>query len=219
LTNVSLAVGDINNDGKAEIIIGAGPGGKPEVRIFDNTGKLLRTWLAYAPNFNGGVNVATGDTNYDQIAEIVTAPQTAGGAHIRIFNLDGHLLGQFFAYDKKVRGGFELAIGRVFYSTRQAGANIIVAPGVGMSPYIKIFDTRGTLLRRFSAYSTKITAGLEIGIADMDNDGLDEIITATGIGGPAQIKVYDGSGQMINAFYPGDKEALTGLQIVPLLLK
>jgi CSLREA domain-containing protein len=57
---VRVAAGDVNGDGHAEIIAGAGPGGLAEVRVFDPvTTTLLSNVLAYTPAFAGGVFVAT----------------------------------------------------------------------------------------------------------------------------------------------------------------
>jgi hypothetical protein len=57
-----VAVVDVNGDGKADIITGAGPGGGPHVRIFDGgTGNPLTnafdSFMAFDPSFSGGVFV------------------------------------------------------------------------------------------------------------------------------------------------------------------
>ncbi len=57
---VSVAAGDLNGDGQAEIITGAGPGGGPHVRIFSQSGQVLGSFFAYDKNFRGGVNVGYG---------------------------------------------------------------------------------------------------------------------------------------------------------------
>jgi len=44
---ISLAVGDLNNDGQQEIITGPGQGGKTKVRIFTQYGELLKEFFAY----------------------------------------------------------------------------------------------------------------------------------------------------------------------------
>jgi hypothetical protein len=55
---VSVAAGDVNGDGKADIITGAGPGGGPHVRVFDGvTGQELLGFFAYEPSFTGGIFV------------------------------------------------------------------------------------------------------------------------------------------------------------------
>jgi hypothetical protein len=56
---VHVAASDVTGDGHADIITGAGPGGSPEVRVFDGvSGNELSAFLAYAPSFTGGVFVA-----------------------------------------------------------------------------------------------------------------------------------------------------------------
>jgi hypothetical protein len=63
LGGVRVAATDVNGDGKADIITGAGPGGGPHVRIFDGgTGQQLEmnavdSFIAYDPTFTGGVFV------------------------------------------------------------------------------------------------------------------------------------------------------------------
>jgi hypothetical protein len=60
-----VAVMDVNGDGKADIITGAGPGGGPHVRIFDGGTELQLTnafdsFMAFSPSFSGGVFVGAG---------------------------------------------------------------------------------------------------------------------------------------------------------------
>jgi hypothetical protein len=56
---VSVATADVNGDGKADIITGAGPGGGPNVKAFSgsNPASLLDNFFAYDPAFLGGVFV------------------------------------------------------------------------------------------------------------------------------------------------------------------
>ena len=55
---VRVAAGDLDGDGYAEIITGAGPQSEPVVRVFSGTGTLLRSFAAYNAGFGGGVYVA-----------------------------------------------------------------------------------------------------------------------------------------------------------------
>jgi hypothetical protein len=60
---VSVAAADVNCDGRADVIVGAGPGGGPHVQVLDGaTGTALASplasFFAYAPGFTGGVSIA-----------------------------------------------------------------------------------------------------------------------------------------------------------------
>jgi hypothetical protein len=108
---VFVAAGDVTGDGLADIVTGAGAGGGPHVKVFDGGNlALIRSFLAYAAGFAGGVSVGTGDVNNDGTAEIVTGSGPGGGPHVRV--LDGGTLAslhEFFAYHPAFTGG--VAIG------------------------------------------------------------------------------------------------------------
>ena len=108
---VSVAAGDMNGDGKAEIVVGAGPGGGPHVRVFNRYGRSLYAgFFAYDSRFRGGVNVAVGDVNGDGATEIVTGPGPGGGPHVRVFNRYGRpVTPGFFAADPASRNGARVA--------------------------------------------------------------------------------------------------------------
>jgi hypothetical protein len=69
---VSVATGDVNADGVADIIAGAGPGGGPHVRVFDgNTGVELASFFAGPPDDQGGTRVAVRDLGSTGSNEVV----------------------------------------------------------------------------------------------------------------------------------------------------
>lgn len=107
---VNVALGDLNNDGKLKIVTGPGKGSEPLVKIFDLSGNLQSSFLAYDKKFLGGVEIALGDINNDGALEIVTVPGPGGGPQVRIFTPQGKVLGQFFAYDQNYRGGLKITV-------------------------------------------------------------------------------------------------------------
>jgi fibronectin-binding autotransporter adhesin len=59
LGGVRVAAGDVDSDKIPDIIVGAGPGGGPHVKVFRAIDQLvLHNFLAYEPDFLGGVFVA-----------------------------------------------------------------------------------------------------------------------------------------------------------------
>lgn len=106
---VNLAAGDINGDGQNEIVVGAGYGGGPHIRIFTGDGRLLSGgFFAYDKNFRGGVNVAIGDINGDGVGEIITGPGYGGNPEVAVFSARGQLLNRWLAYDSKLKSGIEI---------------------------------------------------------------------------------------------------------------
>lgn len=68
-----MAVGDLDGDGRAEIIAASGPGGGPQVRIFNRNGRLISNgFFAYGESDRSGVLVSTADIDFDGKDEIVT---------------------------------------------------------------------------------------------------------------------------------------------------
>ncbi len=106
---VNIAAGDVDGDGKGEIIVTPAKNLAPTVKIFSEKGTLVGSFLAYDKNFRGGVNVSVGDLNQDGRSELVTGAASSG-PHIRIFTSTGKLLGQFMAYDPKIGGGVRVMV-------------------------------------------------------------------------------------------------------------
>jgi len=54
---VRVAVGDVNGDGTPDLVCGAGPGGGPNVTVFDGRNDaLLSSFFAYDPRFSAGIS-------------------------------------------------------------------------------------------------------------------------------------------------------------------
>jgi hypothetical protein len=96
LGGVSVAAGAVNGDGKTDIVVGAGAGADPQVAVFDGaTGQHLRSFLAFAPAFRGGVNVGV-TTLADGATAIVAGAGYGGGGDTRYFGSDGSVTDTFF---------------------------------------------------------------------------------------------------------------------------
>jgi len=112
-TGVNVALADVDGDGSLEIITAPGQGTEPLIKIFSLDGKLKNSFLAYAQDFKGGVNLATGDFHNTGFSEIVTAPGQGGGPQIKIFDYKGNLETSFMAYDTSFHAGVRVSVSDV----------------------------------------------------------------------------------------------------------
>jgi hypothetical protein len=101
------------------------------------------------------------------------------------------LLGQFMAYATTFRGGVNVSVANV---SGDANKEIVVAPASGGGPNVKVYQYSSatgqfTSQDQFMAYSTSYRGGVELKLADLNNDGLAEIITAPTAGGP-NVRMY-----------------------------
>jgi hypothetical protein len=107
---VDVAVGNFTNVGHA-IVTGAGPGGGPDVEVFNLNGGRVGGFFAYNGAFHGGVSVGAGNvlgsSGGDQI---ITGPGPGGGPDVEIWNGNINLGKGFFAYGGTFPGGVNVAV-------------------------------------------------------------------------------------------------------------
>ena len=154
---VRVGSGDVNNDGFADIITGAGPGSADgHVKAFDGvTGAEIRSFFAY-PGFAGGVFVGSGDINGDGFADIITGADSGGASHVKVF--DGATnaeIRSFFAYGGGFTGGVRVGSSDL---NNDGFADIITGAGPGSAGgHVKAFDgVTGAEIRSFFAYGGSV---------------------------------------------------------------
>jgi hypothetical protein len=123
-----IAMGDVNNDGAADLIVGAGIGGGPRVGVYDgdtllsgSPRSLVPDFFALDPNLRSGVFVTVADLTGDDFADVMYSTGNTGGPRVRV--VSGKVLtdnpgqnaftlpaiGDFFALDENDRSGLRLA--------------------------------------------------------------------------------------------------------------
>jgi autotransporter-associated beta strand protein len=209
---VRVATGDVNTDGVPDVITVPGPGGGPHVKIFDGvTGALIREYLAYAPNFFGGLFVATADLNRDHIADVITGAGPGGGPHVKVFDGINRLeMFSFLAYDPSFTGGVSVA-----GLDSQFGIHGSFAPGIvitgagpGGGPHVKAFsmDINAGLpvVASFFAYDALFTGGVNVaarGAVPVSGDLSSlRIITAPASRMGPDVRIFNFNGQGVGGF-------------------
>ena len=215
LGGVFVAAGDVNGDGKADIIAGAGAGGPPNVKVFSGLdGSALQSFFAYDVTFLGGVTVAAGDVNGDGRADIITGVGGGAGPQVKVFDgTNQAVLHSFFAYDSRFNGGGFVAAGDVNGDGR---ADVITGAGAGGGPHVKVFNgVSGAELSSFFAFDTNFTGGVRVAVADVNGDSVPDIVAGTGPGAPAEIRTFNGrdNSQIGSAIHPFESAFVDGIHV------
>jgi hypothetical protein len=198
---MSVATGDLNGDNFPDVIVAAGPGSAPVVNVYDGiTGGLLASFLAYAPSFTGGVQVAAGDVNGDGKVDIVIGSGIGGGPHVQaVSGADfSTRLANFFAYDPSFRNGVQVAAGDL---DGDGKAEIVTGAGPGGGPHVRAFHgTTGAELANFFAFDPNFRGGVNVAVADVTGDNVADIIAAPGSGGSTNVYLYTPTGSLQATF-------------------
>jgi hypothetical protein len=129
---------DINNDGTAEIITGAGPGGGPHVRIFKADGTLVSEFFAFEQSDRAGVTVGT--VMIDKKVHILVGRASSDPPTIKVFTVDGKEQTAFNAFPQTFRGG----VTPLGIDTNNNGVEEIVVTPNGPEATGTVFHVNGT---------------------------------------------------------------------------
>jgi len=193
---VRVATGDVNGDGVPDIITAPGPGGGPEVRVFDGvSGALVMDFMAYSPSFTGGVNVAVADVNGDGHADIITAPDAGGGPEVKVVSGKTQaLLYDFFAFTPSFTGGVRVGAGDV---NHDGFADIIAGKGPGSDAAVAVFSGKTSSQLATWLPFPGFGGGVYVSAGDVNGDGFADIVVGAGAGGGPAVRVYSGANPAI----------------------
>lgn len=155
----NVTLGDVNGSGTYDIIISPKAGLGPQVAVFDWEGTLLGRFFAFAETFRGGIYASAGDVDGDGNLELVATPESNAGPQVRVFEVDGTVLSQFWAYSSALRGSFTSFVADL---NGDGTTEIATAPGTGMGPQVRTFNQNGGALSQFFSHHTGFRGGITI---------------------------------------------------------
>ena len=186
------------------IIVGSGVDQSNEIKTFNNEGTFLKSWPVFDDKFQGGIITGVGDVNGDGELEVVAGPESRGSSHIKIFNRQGVLKYEWWAFDKKLdQGGVSLAVGNL---DNNNGQEIVAATYDRGAMRARIFDAAGKRLQEFMLWPKGFKGRVELQIGDVNGDQKNEIVAASVSMGGAQVKIFDTQGQVLSQFFVADQK-------------
>ena len=184
----AVALGDVNGDGRADLVVGSGPGLRAQVKVYDAaTRKLLASFSPFR-SFRGGVSVAVGDVNGDGKADVIVGSGRGMPARIEVFGAtSGTPVESLSPFTRSFHGGVTVAA-----APAGGEANVVVASGPGMTAVLRAFAYgRRTPLWSIDAFSPTLTGGAVVAAGTLASGEGPELVVGAGPGGGAQVKVLD----------------------------
>ncbi len=102
---LNITCGDINGDDTNEIILTPESGGSSYTLIYNTDKNLISSFWNYDSKFNKEANITLIDINNDYKKEVMVSTNQGVNSHVRIFDMWGNLMDQFFAFNQKPKNG------------------------------------------------------------------------------------------------------------------
>lgn len=127
------------------------------------------------------------------VLSIVTAPRGRAPTEVRAFDYLGRLRSRFTAFPGLSTG----ASVAVLDVEGDGTGEIAVAPGRGGPPEVRIFTAKGKFLRKFNVFPRGFSGGANLAAADLNGDGIDELIAAQASGTGSFVRVFTSKGRLL----------------------
>jgi trimeric autotransporter adhesin len=205
---VFVAAGDINGDGKAELVISPDEGGGPRVQVYNGNAfaKLADFFGIDDPNFRGGARPAVGDINGDGKADLVVAAGFGGGPRVGVFSgasigvgTPTKLFNDFFTFEQTLRNGTFVAVGDI---NADGKGDLISGGGPGGGP--RVISLSGvdllagkadgsTRAINFFAGDVNARGGIRVTAKNLNNDANADLVVGDGTDAGSRVTGYSGA--------------------------
>ncbi len=235
---VFVATGDVNGDGRPDLITSPGIGLSTQIKVFKNrtgiespnpdpiSNNPIYAFLAFGSNFTGGATVASGNLIGDGKAEVVIGNGPGLAPRVRTFDLSTAtpytpgapitLLPftlEIRPFNTDDRGGVFVAVGNV---RGDATPEIIVGNGVNGRGRVEMYNADGTRFKSFTAYNNGEgrNAPVHVATKNVDLDALDEILTGQGAPGSiGRLRSFNSDGTLVDDVFESEDDFQFGFYL------
>jgi hypothetical protein len=202
---VFVATGDLNADGKADLVISPDEGGGPRVRVFSGNGfvQLADFFGIDDTAFRGGARATFGDLNGDGKSDLIVAAGFGGGPRVAAFNGAAltstggpKLFGDFFLFEPGLRNGAYVTAGDL---DGDGFAELIGGAGPGGGPRIYAVSGRDLVLNNqqvqkanFFGGDVANRGGVRVTVKNLDGDNRADLVIGAGTGAGSKVTAYAG---------------------------
>lgn len=187
---------------------------------------------AYAPDMVRGNTVKKGQL-IGWVGDSGNAEDTVPHLHFEIIRPNGHPMNpyqslrsatrisaprtypqlghEYLPYGLTTRIQANIAIGN--FDSNPSTQETVVGAGAGGGPHVKVYNSNGDTISNFFAYNREFRGGVDVAAADIDGDGIDEIITGAGIGGGPHVRIFRRDGTPLHQFFAYNKENRSGIRV------
>ena len=216
---VRTALGDLDGDGKFEVVAVSGHGRAGEVVVFkqqiDDAGKVTLvkdpaySIQPFGASYRRGLHLAVGDFDGNGTADIAVA-KAFGNGDVKVYTSTlstTQPLTLYRSFTPTIAGsvaGVRLAAGD--FGTFTSGATtdatkadgrmeLVVASAPGVKPTVQVVDLSGTtekVVKTASPFTAAFKGGLSVVAARFNADSVADLVVAPDGGGTSMIQILDG---------------------------
>jgi hypothetical protein len=218
-TGVRTALGDLDGDGKNELVAVPNFGRVGEIAVFqqnvasNGTVTLVKdaryNLQPFGAAYNRGLNLVVADFTGDGLNDLAVS-KSFGTGEVKVYEstpaaATGPLtLLRSFVPFRAGTGGAAIAAadfgtvtnGRVVDAVRQDGkAELVVASAAGMAPVVRVYDVSNSVpavVDTIRPFSGTASGSLSVTTGRVNVDSIPDIIVSQGRGGSSTVEVYDG---------------------------
>ncbi len=161
----------------------------------------------------GGVSITMADLGDDGVSEIIIGGGMGSEPRVKVLRQDGSEIGSFLAYAPTLGVGVHVDACDL---TGDGFNEIIVAPGRGGGPHIRVFNRFGIAIDNggFFAYDESFRGGVNLACGNLLGDERSELVTLPGTGGGPHVRVWSWNNngfEMMRNFFAFDADDQFGI--------